>query len=75
MTTIPETGKLTAGEHYDQGLLQCVGWDGPAELLYDASGNRNPGLDGYSCWDYFDSESRYLGPDMHGVEPLFSAAH
>lgn len=70
MTTI--NGKLTAGQIYaDLDNLRVIGWDGPSEMLWTAPGVRNPGMDGYDAWAYFAADGRYLGPDEHGVEPLF----
>jgi hypothetical protein len=39
----------------------CVGW-----THGDGSGH-----EGYNAADYFDSVDRYLGPDAHGIEPIF----
>ena len=58
MTT---TRKLTFGETYDLDTLELTGW-----TAGDGTGN-----EGYSCWDYF-CDGRYLGPDEHGIEPLFA---
>lgn len=65
------TRKLVTGDTYDVASLEFLGWAGN-DAIYDEAGNRNPGMDGYSVADYFDN-GRYLGPDIHGVEPLFSA--
>ena len=53
-----KTRKLTKGETYDLDTLTPAGWSGEA-------------TEGYSCWDYFDSDGVYLGADEDGIEPLF----
>jgi hypothetical protein len=53
---------LITGHTYDNAGLELVGW---AHDVYD---------EGYDCWAYFDADGRYLGPDQHGVEPLFAPA-
>lgn len=63
---------LTKGESYDLDTLDFDGWTGPESAnIYDADGHRNPGMDAYSVSDYFHA-GVYLGPDMHGVEPVFA---
>jgi len=52
--------RLNKGTKYDQTTLRHYGWM-PA----------NAEIEGYNCWDYFDDDGRYLGPDQHGVEPEF----
>lgn len=54
--------KLTKGNTYDLATLTCTGW-----TEGDGSGS-----DGYNVSDYFDSAGRYLGPDEHGIEPIFA---
>jgi hypothetical protein len=54
---------LKPGQKYDLRALAYshCGWtagDGTSTLGYDA-------------WWYFDNDGVYLGPDMHGIEPLF----
>lgn len=39
----------------------CIGW-----TKGDGTGN-----EGYNVADYFDSRGQYLGPDEHGIEPIF----
>ena len=65
--------KLNTGTQYDTEALRVTGWVGPAELIWIAPGVRNPAMDGYDAWAYFANDGRYLGPDEHGLEPLFSA--
>lgn len=52
--------KLETGKKYDVAALTAAfeGWTGEA--------------DGYNVADYFDADGRYLGPDEHGVEPMFA---
>jgi hypothetical protein len=52
---------LTKGQKYNQDNLELSGWNNP----------NDDDLTGYSCWEYFDNESCYLGPDQDGVEPEF----
>jgi len=63
--------RLQQGKVYDIKALKFTGWTGN-ESIYDDQGNRNPGMDGYNVADYFDDNGRYLGPDIHGVEPTFA---
>ena len=52
---------LTTNTCYDWKSLELVGWtDG------DGSGH-----EGYAMEYYFDGE-KYLGPDEHGIEPVFA---
>jgi len=53
--------KLTKGQKYDLSSLSLSGW---------TEGN-GTGHDGYNFSDYFRN-GVYQGPDMHGIEPLFS---
>ena len=54
--------KLEKGKIYDLDNLNCIGWtDG------DGTGN-----EGYNVGNYFDSCGRYIGPDEHGIEPIFA---
>jgi len=53
--------KLTIGEKYDTSTLWCHGW-----TEGDGSGTGD-----YYCWDFFDEDCIYLGPDRNGIEPLF----
>jgi len=54
--------RLTQGKVYDVSALQFAGW---------TTGD-GTGADGYRAGDYFDSRGVYLGPDEHGIEPVFS---
>lgn len=54
-----ETMILKKGDSYSSGLRH-VGW-----TRGDDSGH-----EGYDLWDYFSGD-KYLGPDMHGIEPVF----
>jgi hypothetical protein len=54
--------KLTIGQSYDRKTLAVIGWT-------DGDGSSS---DGYNVSDYFDRHGAYLGPDQHGIEPLFS---
>ena len=47
-------------ETYDVESLTLVGWT-------EGDGT---GADGYMLAEYFDDDGRYLGPDMHGIEPI-----
>lgn len=60
----PTLNQLVPGEKYDTDALDFLTW---------TSGD-GTSTEGYSCWDYFDDEGRYLGPDEHGIEPLFADA-
>jgi hypothetical protein len=52
---------LVPGQRYTTEELTLVGW-----TTGDGSGH-----EGYSCWSYFGADGRYLGPDGHGIEPIF----
>lgn len=52
--------RLEKGMNYDLKKLDHKGWSHPIEM--DG---------GYNCWDYFDGDGTYLGPDCYGVEPTF----
>jgi hypothetical protein len=41
-----------------------IGW-----TVGDGSGH-----EGYNVADYFDQDGNYLGPDEHGIEPIFDEA-
>lgn len=56
-----EHAKLIPGRQYDPDYLRCVGWT-------DGDGT---GVEGYSYAAYLDGD-RYLGPDEHGIEPVFT---
>jgi hypothetical protein len=51
----------TAGNTYNLSSLKFVGWS-------DGDGT---GHDGYAVEYYFDARGCYLGPDEHGIEPMF----
>jgi hypothetical protein len=51
------------GRTYDVGKLEFMGW---------TKGDGEP-TDGYSFYDYFDRDGRYLGPDEHRIAPLARA--
>ena len=56
---------LTCDEPYDAhqpANRQLVGW-----TKGDGSGH-----EGYAVEHYYDDEGRYLGPDSHGIEPIFA---
>lgn len=52
---------LHKGTHYDTLNLIFAEWT-PGD---------GTGHEGYSVNDYFTMAGRYLGPDEHGIEPLF----
>ena len=55
---------LETGQIYERAALTFIGWtegDGSEPL-------------GYSVKYYFDSQGRYLGPDICGIEPIFEDA-
>ena len=52
----------TEGDSYDLSTLTLLDW----------SPGDGTGTAGYNCWDYFDSDGVYRGPDQHGIEPVFS---
>ena len=52
---------LKTGTQYNLDQLVFLGW---------STGKTNE--PGYYCWDYFDEDGIYLGPDQYGVEPLFA---
>lgn len=55
--------KLETGRTYPWTNLHLVGWtEGDAT-----------GTEGYHVVDYFSFDGVYLGPDQHGIEPLFSS--
>jgi hypothetical protein len=54
--------KLTPGQKYDVADLNFCGWS-------DGDGTSR---DGYNVSDYFIQDGFYLGPDVHGIEPLFT---
>ena len=58
---------LQKGKSYRISGLRHVGW-----TRGDDSGH-----DGYDPWDYFSGnkyseDGKYLGPDIHGIEPVFN---
>lgn len=53
---------LTVGCRYDVDSLNFVAW-----TKGDGSS-----IDGYNTGDYFTLQGYYLGPDDHGIEPIFS---
>lgn len=55
------TMTLKKGNHYDVGVLSFRGW---------TDGDGTP-TDGYYFGYYFDAGGEYLGPDSHGIEPIF----
>lgn len=61
MTKNREPQQLSKGETYDARSLEFVDWT-------EGDGSST---EGYCCWDYLDQEGLYLGPDEHGIEPLF----
>ena len=52
---------LTPGQTYDLNTLVFAGW---------TTGDGST-TDGYNVADYFPG-SKYLGPDEHGIEPIFA---
>ena len=52
---------LTIGETYDRAELTLTGW----------TEGDGAGTEGYAAECYFDADGRYLGPDVHGIEPVF----
>ena len=53
--------KCELGKHYNTRHLEPIGWT-------DGDGTST---DGYDCWAYFGADGIYLGPDEHGIEPIF----
>lgn len=53
--------KLIKGQRYNLDQLQFTGW---------TEGDRS-GHDGYHLENYFLRDGEYLGPDCHGIEPVF----
>jgi hypothetical protein len=53
--------KLQIGRRYDVTKLMVSGW-----TEGDGTGHQ-----GYHVEDYFTRDGAYLGPDQHGIEPLF----
>jgi hypothetical protein len=51
---------LTRGQQYDTDRIELVSW----------TRGDGTGAEGYSVWDYFDSDGTYRGPDKHGIEPI-----
>lgn len=64
MMTVTDPQTLIPGQTYDLSTLDPLGWT-------EGDGT---GHEGYDCWAYFDRSDRYLGPDEHGIEPLFAWA-
>jgi len=56
----PDTGEHKAAAKGDR----VIGWT-------EGDGS---GRDGYSADDYFDGQ-RYIGPDAHGIEPIFEVGN
>lgn len=48
----------------DSGALEFCGWAGSVDGSED---------DTYSVGNYFGADGKYLGPDQHGVYPIFEA--
>jgi len=55
--------KLTTGQVYNIDTIEFRGW-------VDSTGE-SVDPQGYSCWAYFSDTGKYLGPDDHGIEPVF----
>lgn len=55
---------LVAGEVYDIGSLEFLGW---RTLMGFQPGH----VDGWNCWARFLSDGTYLGPSPDGVTPVF----
>lgn len=53
------------------GDTPAIGVRGMFSLFVCWSAGDGSGNVGYSVGDYFDENGRYLGPDQHGIEPLF----
>ncbi len=53
--------KLQTGRKYDVNSLTFIGW-----TIGDGTST-----DGYNAFDYFTPDGSYLGPDEHGIEPLY----
>jgi hypothetical protein len=53
--------KLEIGRKYDTTKLSVADW-----TTGDGTGHQ-----GYHAEDYFTPDGVYLGPDQHGIEPLF----
>lgn len=51
----------TKDKQYNVSELKAVGW-----TIGDGTGKR-----GVSHLEYFDDAGVYLGPDEHGIEPIF----
>lgn len=45
----------------------------PASLTGWSAGDGS-GHEGYNVTDFFGADGAYLGPDEHGIEPIFAAA-
>lgn len=56
---------LEIGQRYDTDRLLF------ARLWTEGDGT---GTEGYDPWRYFDEQGVYLGPDQHGIEPLWDWA-
>lgn len=53
---------LERGSKYQAGTLHLVGW----------TAGDGTGAEGYHMEDYFAADGAYLGPDAHGIEPVFA---
>lgn len=61
MDTTNTNETLTTGRRYEVDTLRLLGWT-------EGDGS---GAEGYNFKHYFGPTGAYLGPDEHGIEPLF----
>lgn len=60
---------LKKGNIYNIDKLECKGWIANRNGFYFDP--KYGEYEGYQWVHYFDKDNRYLGPDKHGIEPLF----
>jgi hypothetical protein len=66
--------KLQIGRKYDTTKLMLSGWterDGTQIIIPAPNQDFNVVNLGHRVEDYFTPDGVYLGPDQHGIEPLF----
>ncbi len=71
----PQTGALRATAPPVEPAALTVVFDQPRRVIGWTVGDGS-GHEGYHVEDYFDpTTGEYLGPDAHGIEPIFEKDH